>query len=684
MKEKIIAMLSNRLKTIYKISIAVVCIGVIVYFMPRDGVFNYSYDINTPWTYSQIIADFDFPIYKDEVRLRAERDSVIAHFEPYFTRNTKVEEEAFTSFEKRYNSEYSRFISPKQYHAFCQKLKSIYDKGIISSEDQDRVKQSKSEFIKLVTGNISSTANINNFFKIPEAYKNLVSNDTLPHSILNRLKLEEYISANIEYDSVKSTKALNEEIGALSISNGLVQKGQRIIGRGEIIDNRTYQILQSYHYELDKRRDKDRQTTLTLLGQIGFISICILLLTLFIYNRKEIGNNKILLILLSATIFPVIVGIMMQNSIGNVFFLPFAMVPMLLCLFTDTRTAFRTHVISILICSIMLNSPYEFVILQVLAGCTAILSMRELSSRSQMFRSVFFIFLAYSFAYLCYELVIENSITKIDPKMYIYFAINAILLLFTYPMMFVIEKLFGFVSSVTLIELSNINNELLRKLSQDAPGTFQHSMQVGNLAAEAARAIGASSLEVRTGALYHDIGKTANPIYFTENQSGGINPHTTLSPQESAKIIIKHVTDGLAIAEKHHLPKTIKEFITTHHGLGRTGYFYITYKNEHPDEEIDESLFTYPGPNPTTREQAILMLADCVEAASHSIKEYTEENIDKLVNQIIDPKITDGSLRLCPLTFSDISKIKEVFKERLKAIYHTRISYPSESNTKKR
>ncbi len=678
MKEKIKAALSSRLKTIYKISIAVICIGVIVYFMPRDGVFNYSYDINTPWSYGQIIADFDFPIYKEAERLKAEEDSITAHFEPYYTKDMDVENDALNAFEKKYNSDYHRFISTEQYLVLYNKLQKIYNQGVISSEDLDRGKQGKSTFIKLINNNISSTININNFIKKPEAYKILVSNDTLPRKTLNRLKLEEYISANIKYDSVRSKRALEEELATLSISDGLVQKGQRIIGRGEIIDSRTYQILQSYHYELEKRRDINRQSTLTLLGQTGFTFICILLLLLFIYNKKELNNNKILLILLSATIFPVIVGIMMQHSIGNVFILPFAMVPMLLCMFIDTRTAFWTHVIGVLMCSIMLNSPYEFVILQILAGCTAIFNMQELSSRSQMFRSVFFILLTYSITYLCYELVIENSFAKIDLKMYIYFVINAILLLFAYPMMFIIEKLFGFVSSVTLIELSNINSELLRKLSQDAPGTFQHSMQVGNLAAEAARAVGASSLEVRTGALYHDIGKTMNPIYFTENQSGGINPHDALSPQESAKIIIKHVTDGLALADKHHLPKSIKEFISTHHGLGKTGYFYITYKNEHPDEEIDETIFTYPGPNPTTREQAILMLADCVEAASHSIKEYTEENIDRLVNQIIDPKISDGSLALCPLTFQDISTIKSVFKERLKAIYHTRISYPSD------
>ena len=276
----------------------------------------------------------------------------------------------------------------------------------------------------------------------------------------------------------------------------------------------------------------------------------------------------------------------------------------------------------------------------------------------------------------------EADISKMSNIMYFYFTISSILMLLIYPIMLIVEKVFGFVSSVTLIELSNFNNKLLQKLSQETPGTFQHSIQVGNLAAEAANAIGANSLEVRTGALYHDIGKTENPIYFTENQSGGISPHKALTPIESARVIIKHVTDGLAIAKREKLPKRIQEFITTHHGLSKTGYFYITYKNAHPDENVDDKLFTYPGPQPHTKEQAILSMADCVEAASHSLKEYTEENINNLVDNIIDPKVKNGEFSLSPLTFQDIDNIKKVFKKRLMAIYHTRISYPTEKKKK--
>lgn len=326
----------------------------------------------------------------------------------------------------------------------------------------------------------------------------------------------------------------------------------------------------------------------------------------------------------------------------------------------------------------MVSSPYEFVLLQTMAGSSAILSLKELSSRSQMFRCVLTTFLTYAIVYLCYELITEPDFSKLNLRMYIYFVISAVLMLFVYPAMFLIEKAFGFISNVTLIELSNLNSKLLQRMSQEAPGTFQHSMQVGNLAAEAARAVGANSLEVRTGALYHDLGKMENPIYFTENQSGGINPHDMYAPEESAQIIINHVRDGIALAEKAGLPKKIKEFITTHHGLSKTGYFYITYKNSHPGETVDERLFTYPGPRPTTKEQAILMLADCVEAASHSIKEYTEKSISELVDKLINQKLADGDLSQSPLTFQEVDTIRELFKKRLMAIYHTRISYPSE------
>jgi putative nucleotidyltransferase with HDIG domain len=352
------------------------------------------------------------------------------------------------------------------------------------------------------------------------------------------------------------------------------------------------------------------------------------------------------------------------------------MLPIIIRVFLDSRTAFHTHIITLCICSTYLSYPYEFLLLQAAAGIVAIYSLRELSQRSQLFRTAFFVAVTYCAIYFAYELTTESNLTKLNGTMYIYFAINSILLLFTYPLLFLFEKIFGFTSNVTLVELSNINNPLLRRLSETVPGTFQHSMQVANLAAEAANRIGAKSQLVRTGAFYHDIGKMENPIYFTENQSGGINPHKDLAYEESARIIISHVTDGLKIAEKYDLPKVIKDFIVTHHGKGKVKYFYISWKNAHPGEEPDEAAFTYPGPNPFTRETAILMMADAVEASSRSLPEYTAKSISTLVDKIIDTQMGEGFFRECPITFKDIATVKAVFKEKLMTIYHTRISYP--------
>lgn len=672
---------SKHFKLIFQAGMAVLCMGLVIYFMPRNNVFNYNYSEAAPWNYGQIIAPFNFPIYKSEAQLKKEKDSIADNFEMYFSKDTTIALNSLRQLKARFYSNASEEVPQEAYIKYYNSLIKLYNSGIVSIKDKERINNSKAENINVISNHFATNSNKRELYSVAEAYKRLIASDTFPQNIIRAYKLEDFITPNLAFDSVKSARLLEEEINRLPISNGIVQNGQKIVSRGDIVDAETYRILKSYQFEMNKRQDNNYKGTTMLIGQIIFVIIAfsILLSYIYIYNPDiKNSNNKFILVILSVTIFPVIVGAMMQARFSNVFMLPFALVPMMLCLFTNPRTAFITYTVEILLCSIMLNSPYEFVLLQILAGYAAILSLKELSSRSQMFRSAFIVLLTYCTTFLCYELIVENDITKMNLIMYIYFVISAVLMLFAYPLMFIIEKLLGFVSNITLIELSNLNNSLLQKLSQEAPGTFQHSMQVGNLAAEAARAVGANSLEVRTGALYHDIGKSLNPIYFTENQSGGISPHNKLELQESAAIIIKHVTDGLAIAAHHHLPQKIKEFITTHHGLSKTGYFYITYKNNHPDETIDESLFTYPGPKPQTIEQGILMMADCVEAASHSIEEYTAANIDKMVDNIIDGRVNGGELNLCPLTFQDISTIKEVFKKRLKAIYHTRISYPDE------
>ncbi|MBQ3121317.1 MAG: HDIG domain-containing protein [Bacteroidaceae bacterium] len=669
-------------RTILETLLVIACISAIIYFMPRDTKFNYHFSINTPWTYSQLMSDFDFPIYKSDESIQAEQDSLYREFQPYFNIDSTISTNAIAQFQKDYNSRFYEIITPQQYNSYRQRLKNAYAKGIISIDNSEIIKSDSLTDIKIVTDdNIARTVNTKKLNTIKSVYRQLTYNDTLPRDVLMSLKLEEYIQPNIIYNKAKTELALEELKASVSISDGMVQKGQKIISRGDIVDEKLYKTLQSYQYEWNKRDNEKRQTGFTLLGQILLVTMALLGLIYFlrIYRPAYFAqSNKFILIYLLITLFTLTVAWMVRTHTGNVFMVPFAMAPILLCLFADSRTAFMTHVVQIFICSTMLQAPHIFMLIEIAGGFAAIVSLRELSARSQLFRTVFFVLLSQAMVCFAYELISENDITKLNLSMHIYFLINGALLLSTYPLMFAIEKIFGFTSAVTFIELSNINNELLYKLSQDAPGTFQHSMQVGNLAAEAARRVGANSIEVRTGALYHDIGKMKNPIYFTENQSGGINPHNNLPPEESAAIILRHVTDGVSIANSHHLPDSIKDFITTHHGTSKTGYFYITYKNAHPDEYIDESLFTYAGPKPQTREQAILMMADSVEAASHSLKEYTESNIHTLVDKIIDAQLENGQFSLTPLTFKDIDTIKSTFKERLKAIYHTRISYPEE------
>jgi putative nucleotidyltransferase with HDIG domain len=628
------------------------------------------------------MSDFDFPIYKSDESIQAEQDSLYREFQPYFNIDSTISTNAIAQFQKDYDSRFYEIITPQQYNSYRQRLKNAYAKGIISIDNSEIIKSDSLTDIKIVTDdNIAHTVNTKKLNTIKSVYRQLTYNDTLPRDVLMSLKLEEYIQPNIIYNKAKTELALEELKASVSISDGMVQKGQKIISRGDIVDEKLYKTLQSYQYEWNKRDNEKRQTGFTLLGQILLVTMALLGLIYFlrIYRPAYFAqSNKFILIYLLITLFTLTVAWMVRTHTGNVFMIPFAMAPILLCLFADSRTAFMTHVVQIFICSTMLQAPHIFMLIEIAGGFAAIVSLRELTARSQLFRTVFFVLLSQAMVCFAYELISENDITKLNLSMYIYFLINGALLLSTYPLMFAIEKIFGFTSAVTFIELSNINNELLYKLSQDAPGTFQHSMQVGNLAAEAARRVGANSIEVRTGALYHDIGKMKNPIYFTENQSGGISPHNNLPPEESAAIILRHVTDGVSIANAHHLPNSIKDFITTHHGTSKTGYFYITYKNAHPDEEVDEKLFTYAGPRPQTREQAILMMADSVEAASHSLKEYTESNIHALVDKIIDAQLENGQFSLTPLTFKDIDTIKSTFKERLKAIYHTRISYPEE------
>ena len=533
---------------------------------------------------------------------------------------------------------------------------------------------------RVVNGKTAARTGIVCLYSTMTAYEKLFADPQIAaeRSALQRCNLNEYILPNLTYDEERSETEKADILSGIPLASGMVLSGQKIIDRGEIVDDYTYRVLNSFEKETQRRSASVTAIPSTIAGQVLFVSILILLFSTYItlFRRDYLDKPRsITMIYTMITLFPVLVSLMMEHNLLSVYVLPFSIAPIFIRVFMDSRTAFIAHVTMVLICAAAVKYQYEFIIVQLVAGLIAIYSLRELSQRAQLFRTALLVTIGSCAIYLALQLMQDNDINDMDNSIYKYFAVNGVLLLFAYPLMLVIEKTFGFISSVTLIELSNTSKDLLRQLSEVAPGTFQHSVMVSNLAAEIANKIGAKAQLVRTGAMYHDIGKMKNPAFFTENQVG-VNPLDKMSRIDAAQIVISHVTDGLKLAEKHDLPNVIKDFIKSHHGMGKTKYFYISYKNEHPDEPVDDSLFTYPGPDPFTREQAILMMADTVEAASRSLTEYTEESISGLVNKLIDQQVEEGHFHTCPITFHDIAVAKQVLTERLKAIYHTRTTYP--------
>ena len=656
-----------------------ITVAIIVWFLPRNEGRMYRYDVGKPWMYGSVIAKFDFPIYKTDEAIKHEQDSLLKHFQPYYSLNPLIEKKQV----ERFLHDYEQGINglPKEYvDIVARQMQEIYQMGIINTNEYNNIFKDSTSMIRFVNGKNAKSLKVSSFYSTIAAYEHIFANEKLAaqRAILSRCNLNNYIEANIVYDKEKSDAEKNDMLSSIPLASGMVMSGQKIIDRGEIVNDYTCRVLNSFDKEMKRRSSTQDEIMTTFIGQILFVLILVMMFTSYLtLFRKDYFEKPRSLTMLYAmiTLFPILVSMMMKHNFFSVYIIPFAMAAIFVRVFMDSRTAFITHVTMILICAAAVKYQYEFIIVQLASGLVAIYSLRELSKRSQIFITAILVTISSCIVYLALQLMQDNQVFNIDPSMYTYFIINGIFLLLSYPMMYLIEKMFGFISNVTLFELSNTNKGLLRNLSEIAPGTFQHSITVGNLAAEIANRIHANSLLVRTGALYHDIGKMTNPVFFTENQAG-VNPHDQLSDLESAQIIISHVTEGLKLAEKFNLPGIIKDFISTHHGTGLTKYFYINYCNEHPDEQVDKEMFQYPGPNPFTREQAILMMADTVEAASRSLNEYTEESISTLTNKLIDSQVAGGFFRECPITFRDIALAKSVLIERLKSIYHTRISYP--------
>ena len=660
-------------------ALIVATVAIIVWLMPRNSQASFKIERGKPWVYNDLSAPFDFPIYKSEEAVKAERDSMMKHYEPYYILNEDIIGKQVRQFYKDYNKGIAGL--PDDYLSIiANRLRAIYTQGIMNSSEYTILRQDTSKAVRVIIGKDVTSVPITKINSVVSAYEQIFKDETLARhkEVLQKCNLNDYISPNLIYDRSRSEASLNELHNSIPLASGIVQRGQKIIDRGDIVDKNTYNILVSYKKETERREENKQGVSLIIVGQILYVLIMITCFTVYItlFRKDYFENARSVLMLYSLIlIFVVVASLMVSHSVLHVYLVPFAMVPIFIRVFMDSRTAFMAHVTMIMICASIMQQPLDFAAVELVAGLVAIFSLRELSSRSQLFWTAVLVTFSSGLTNLALEWIRNDDLGRLSLREYNFIIINGMLLFCSYPLLYLIEKAFGFISNITLIELSDMNKALLRKMSEVAPGTFQHSIQVGNLAAEIANKIDGKSQLVRTGALYHDIGKMMNPIYFTENQSG-VNPHEKLGAIDSAQMIISNVTEGIKLAEKYNLPSIIKDFIATHHGQGKAKYFYVKYKNEHPNDEVDDLLFMYPGPNPFTKEQAILMMADTVEAASRSLPDYTEQSIRDLVNKLIDAQVAEGYFKECPITFRDIAYAKTVLIEKLKTIYHTRVNYP--------
>ncbi|MDR1644852.1 MAG: HDIG domain-containing protein [Tannerellaceae bacterium] len=661
--------------------------ALIAYFFPREGKFRYQFYEGKPWRYELLTASSDFPIYKTDEEIKAQKDSVLKTFEPYYRKDPSVANTETGKLKAAFRSDANNQL-PTLYQQYLEhSLAQVYHDGILAHDRLEDLRRNNQTQIKLLENNVAQSRHTANLFTVRTAYEYILNQapSYLDIDSLRACNIDRYLTENLSYDEETSNKVKEDLLQSLPIASGMVQAGERIADRGEIIDNHTYNVLRSLKIIHESRSAGNQKQGIILGSQtmlvFGIILCFWLYLRTFRLQRILYSHKNTLFLLLCILTGCILTELCVRYHLFNIYILPYAIIPIVVRTFVDSRTALFTHLTVVLLCSLMAPYPHEFLVLQTIAGMVVIFSLRDLSERSQLIRCAFFIYLAYALCYVSLAVYMEADLNKVNWLMLLYFGINFILLMFTYILVYMLERTFGYVSSITLIELSNINKPLLKKLSEVAPGTFQHSMQVSILASAATEKIGGNASLVRTGALYHDIGKMANPAFFTENQTN-INPHDQITFEQSAQIIIGHITEGIRMADKASLPQAITDFIRTHHGRGKAKYFYTMFHNKYPDREIDEDLFTYPGPNPFSKETAILMMADSVEAASRSLHSHTEEEIRNLVNKIIDAQLADGLHKDAPLTFRDVEEIKNIFIDKLKIMYHTRISYPEKSSPK--
>jgi putative nucleotidyltransferase with HDIG domain len=693
-------------KPIARILLFIASIALITYLLPKTGKFAYEYQNGTPWKHQALIAPFDFPIYKTPTELNNEINDASKNHRPYFEMDTllvnNIQERFLTDFDQYVEKNATNFPSlgsnyavDTSYFALIKStinknLTALYSKGIIMLPEES-IDAPPSFELMLIKGAYVEPYELSELEQRTSAYKKLLNNiaaeltskeDNLiteTSQFIDALQLNKYIEANITFNPERSRAELALLKKNISLTSGRVLAGQRIIAQGEIVTHDTEKVLDSLRRKYEANIASETDYYFILAGQFLLIAFLFTTIYLFLfYFRNDVYQSiSSISFILLITLLIVVFASLKQFFVHFPFYIiPFAILPIIIRTFIDSRLAFFMHVITILICAFFAQNSFEFVFMQIPVGLVAMFSLFRMTRRSHIVRAAMFIILTYSLIYTALVLWQEGTLTNVNPFMYAYFATNGVMLLMVYPLIWIFEKLFGFLSDVTLIELADTNHPILREMAEATPGTFQHSIQVGNLAQEVAYKLDANPALVRAGAMYHDIGKMASPMFFTENQAGGLNPHSELEYEESAKIVINHIENGVKLALKHNLPNQIIDFITTHQGTTKTRYFYNSYINKYPNRTPDISSFTYPGPTPFTKETAILMMADSIEAASRSLKNYTDDEIDKLVEKIINIQIEEDQFINAPITFKEVSMAKEVFKNKLKNIYHARIEYP--------
>lgn len=673
--------------SILKVAVALTASVIVLLLLMRSDHQNFSYELNQPWRYPLLTAEFDTPVMRDSISAQLMRDSIDKAFVPFVVKDARISARSVDRFSKIIQN----YTGAADVALLARKLSEVYARGVVSSELYDHIHSFKTPEVRISDESEDMNAvrviDASAMMSPSMAYKAVDSAYVAAkgggeHDVRLSADVAKALSAsitpNVVIDSVADSRFRDQEYLNVNSALGVIKKGQRIVDRGDIINSQIFTNLNNYLDMLEKTQEEAMTKKFFTTAQAFYILILFTLLYFFLaYYRKDIFDDfKKVTFIVSLITFFVVVGIEAAEAFNSgLYLVPFAGVPIIIAVFTDARTAIFSLLICVLLTALAAPFQFQFVVIQLVVGIGATLCIHHLARRSQLLRTALITFSLYIISYVIMMLLSEGTFTAFSWRIVGIFAINSVLLSFAYLLILVVEKLFGFTSTVTLVELSDINNPILRNLAEVAPGTFQHSMQVSTLAAEAARAIGANTTLVRTGALYHDIGKSESPIFFTENQHG-VNPHAGLDPATSARKIISHVTDGIAIASREKLPQVIKDFIAEHHGKGVTKYFYNTAVNESSEEEVDKADYEYPGPNPHSRETTILMMADAVEAASRSLKDYSPQSINTLVDKIIDSQMADGLYNESPITFKDVNVIKDTFKKRLATIYHSRIEYP--------